>query len=64
MRAVTALKDFIAKARMHKILTIILHTMQMTQTTSLPEPKIVFDSGCDCLTPSMAMVLSIHALHL
>jgi hypothetical protein len=66
MRVVSAPKDFIVKAKMHKVLTIILHTMQMTQAMSLLEtkPKIVFDIGCDHLSPSMAMVLFIHALHL
>jgi hypothetical protein len=40
--------------------------MQMTQATSLLEakPKIVFDINYDHLAPSMAIILSICALHL
>jgi hypothetical protein len=38
----------------------------MTQALSLPKvkPKQIFYIGRDQLTPSMAIVLSIHALHL
>ncbi len=38
----------------------------MTQATSFPEvkPKMIIDIGYDHLAPSMAVVLSIHALHL
>ncbi len=38
----------------------------MTQALSLPEvkPKQIFYIGRDQLTPSMAIILSIHALHL
>jgi hypothetical protein len=59
-------KDFIVKAKMHKVFIIILNIMQMTQATSLPnvKPKIIFDIGCDHLAPSMATILFIHALHL
>jgi hypothetical protein len=62
----TAPEDFIAKAKMHKVFIITLNTTQMTQATSLPKvkPKIIFDIGCDHQTPSMATILSIHALHL
>jgi hypothetical protein len=51
---------------MHKVLTIILHTPQVTQAMSLLEakPKWIFYIGCDQLTPSMAIILFIHALHL
>jgi hypothetical protein len=40
--------------------------MQVTQTTSLLEtrPDIIFDIGCNHLAPNMAIILSIHALHL
>ncbi len=33
---------------------------------SLPEtkPKTIFDIGCDHFAPSMAIVFSIHDLHL
>jgi len=66
MKTVTTPKDFIAKAKMHKVFTIILHTIEVTQATSLLEakPKTIFDIGYDHLTLSMAMVLPIHALHL
>jgi hypothetical protein len=37
----------------------------VTQATSLPEaqPKTIFNIGGDHLTPSMAIIISIHALH-
>jgi hypothetical protein len=40
--------------------------MQVTQATSLLEakPKNIFDIICDPFTPSMAIILFIHALHL
>jgi hypothetical protein len=58
-------KGFIARGRMHKVFTIILHTSQVTQAMNLPKtkPKQFFYIGCDQLTPSMAIILSIHALH-
>ncbi len=51
--------------KMHKVLTIILHTPQVTQTTSLPKakPKWIFYISCDQLTPSMAIILFVFALH-
>jgi hypothetical protein len=66
MCALIAPKDFIARGRVHKMFTIILHIMQVTQTTSLLEtkPNIIFDIGCDHLAPRMAIILSIHALYL
>jgi hypothetical protein len=62
MNALAAIEDFIAKAKTHKVLIIIMHIMQVTQTTSLLEakPKTIFDIGCDHL----AIVLFVHALHL
>ncbi len=56
----------IARGKVHKIFTIIMHTSQMTQATSLLEtrPKQIFDIGYDQLTPNMAIILSIHALYL
>jgi hypothetical protein len=38
----------------------------VTQATSFPEvkPKIILNMGCDHLAPSMAIILSIHALNL
>jgi hypothetical protein len=40
--------------------------MQVTQITSLLETKAknIFDIGCDDLGPNMAILLSIHALHM
>jgi hypothetical protein len=66
MYALTAPKDFIVRGKVYKVLTIILHIIQVTQTTSLLETrsKIIFDIGCDHLAPNMAIILSIHALHL
>jgi len=65
MNKLTAPKCFIASGKVHKVLTIIQYTPQMTQTTSLLEtkPKKVFYIGCDQLMPSMAIELFIHALH-
>jgi hypothetical protein len=65
MNTVITLKCFIACGA-HKVFTIILHTLQLTQATSLPEtkPKQFFHISCDQLTPSMGIILSIHALHL
>jgi hypothetical protein len=64
--AFIAPKGSIMRGQMYKVLTIILHAMQVTQAMSLLEikPKIVFDIGCDHLAPSMPTILSIHALHL
>jgi hypothetical protein len=66
MIALTTPKCFIASGRVHKVLTFILHTLQVTQATSLPKakPKQKIYIGCDQLTPSMAIVLFVHALHL
>jgi hypothetical protein len=38
----------------------------MTQATSFFEvkAKTILDIGCDHLAPNMAIILSIHALHL
>jgi hypothetical protein len=66
MRALTKPKHFIVRGNVHKVLTIVLHTTQVTQTTSLLEvkPKFFFDISCDHLAPSMAIILFIRALHL
>jgi len=66
MGALTTLKGFIVRSKMQKVFTIIMHTPQMTQATNLPKvkPKQKIYVGCDQLTPSMAIILSIHALHL
>jgi hypothetical protein len=66
MCAFIVLENFIARGRVHKVLIIILHIMQVTQTTTLLEtrPNLFFDMGCDHLAPNMAIILSIHALHL
>jgi hypothetical protein len=49
MSALTTPKCFIASGKMHKVLTIILHTPQVTKATSLLEakPKQFFYIGCD-----------------
>jgi hypothetical protein len=49
----------------HKVFAFILHTTQVTQAMNLSkiQPKIIFNIGGDHLTLSMAVVLSIHALH-
>jgi hypothetical protein len=54
MNALIAPKCLIANAGMHKVLTIILHTLQMTQATSPPKvkPKWIFYIGCDQPTPT------------
>jgi hypothetical protein len=64
MSTLTALKDFIAKARVQKVLTIILHTMQVTHPTSLfkVQLKTIFDIGHYHLAPSMPIVLFVYAL--
>jgi hypothetical protein len=51
---------------MQEVFTIILHTLQVTQSMSIPEakPKWIFYIGCDQYTPNMAIELSIHAFHL
>ncbi len=51
MNALIALKYFIPRAKVHKVLTIMLHTMQMTQVMRLREtkPKTIFDIDCDNL---------------
>ncbi len=43
-----------------------LQTLQMTQATSFPKakPKIIINISCDHLAPNMAIILSIHVLHL
>jgi hypothetical protein len=66
MCAPTTLEDFIARSSAHKVLIVVLHTTQVTETTCLPEakPKTIFDISCDHLAPNMAIILSIHALHL
>jgi hypothetical protein len=66
MCALTALEDFIARANAHKVIIVILETLQITQAMSFLEvkPKIILNIGCDDLAPSMAIILSIHALHL
>jgi hypothetical protein len=58
----TTLKGF----KTHKVLTIIMYTPQVTQVTSLfkAKAKQFFYIGCGQLTPSMAIILSVHALHL
>jgi len=66
MNTLAAIDDFIAEAKMHTVLIIIMHTMQVTQATILLEakPKTIFDSGCDQLAPNMAIILFVLALHL
>ncbi len=66
MNTLTTLEGFIARATMHKVFTIIQHTLQVTQAMNLPKakPKWIFYIGCDQLTPSMAIISSIHEGHL
>jgi hypothetical protein len=66
MCAFIAPKDFIVRANAHKVFIIVMQTLQVTQATSFckVKPKIVFNIGCDNLTPNMAIIFSIHALHL
>jgi hypothetical protein len=65
MNTFTTLEGFIVRGRTHKVRTIILHTMQVTQAMSLLEaqPKIIFNINDDHLTPSMAIIIYVHALH-
>jgi hypothetical protein len=51
---------------MDKSFAIILHTMQMTQASNLPkiQSKHIFNIGCNHFGPSVAIVFSIHALHM
>jgi hypothetical protein len=65
MNTLTTPKCFNAKGKAHKVFTIILHTMQVIQATSLPkvQPKSIFNISGDHLTPNMAIVLYVHALH-
>ncbi len=66
INAFITLEGFIARSKAQKVFTIILYTMQVTQAMSLLEaqPKIIFNINGDHLTPNMAIILSIHALHL
>jgi len=65
MNILIVLESFIVKGKVHKVITIILHTMQVTQAISLREaqPKIIFNINGDHLTSSMAIILFVHALH-
>jgi hypothetical protein len=64
--AFTAPKDFIAKANLHKVFIVVLHTPQVTPTTSLlkVKPKTIFYISCDHLAINMAIILSVHALQI
>jgi len=64
--ALTAPKDFIARANAHKVFIVVLHTPQVIQAMSLlkVKPKIIFYISCDRLAPNMAIILSIHALQI
>jgi hypothetical protein len=66
MCALTTPKDFIVKANVHKVVIVVMQTPQVTQATSFPKAKakIILDIRCDDLPPSIAIILSIHALHL
>jgi hypothetical protein len=41
-----------------------MQTLQVIQATSFPKAKPKTIISCDNLAPSMAIILSIHALHL
>jgi hypothetical protein len=64
MSAFTTPKRFHYENQSTKFFINILHTTQMTQAISLlkAKTKTIFYIGCDHLTLSMAIVLSIHAL--
>jgi hypothetical protein len=64
--ALTAIKDFIARANAHKVFTVVMQTPQVTQAMSFFEVKFktILDIGCDHLAPRMAIIFSVHALHL
>jgi hypothetical protein len=64
MSTLTELECLIANARARKVFIIILHTLQVTQAMSLPKakPKLFFYITCDQPTPSMVIVLFVHAL--
>jgi hypothetical protein len=66
MNAFIAPECLIMNAKVHKVITVILHALQVTQAISLLEAKHkwIFYISCDQFTPSMAIVFSIHALHL
>jgi hypothetical protein len=51
---------------MNQAFTVVQHTTQVTQIVSFYEPqaKTILKINCDHLGPTMAIVLSIHALHL
>jgi len=65
MNTFTAPEGFIRRGKAHKVLTIIMHTTKVTQAMNPLEvqPKIIFNIGGDHLTPSMAIILFVHALH-
>jgi hypothetical protein len=60
------LDNFVVSTKMDKSFAIILHTMQMTQASNLPkaQSKYILNIGCDHFGPSVAIVFSIHALHM
>jgi hypothetical protein len=64
--ALTTPKDFIARANVHKVFIVVLHTLQVTHAMNLPKvkPKTIFYISCDHLAPNMAIILSIHALQI
>jgi hypothetical protein len=66
MCALTTPRDFIARASAHKVLIIVLQTLQMTQAMNFSKAKlkIILDIGCDHFTPNMAIIFFMYALHL
>jgi hypothetical protein len=64
MNTFTTPKGFIVRSKAHKLLTIMLHTIKKTRAMSLPEaqPIIIFNINGDHFTPSMAIILFVHAL--
>jgi hypothetical protein len=51
---------------MNQTIAIHLDITQVPQITNLlnVKTKIIFDIGCDGFRPNVAIILSIHALHL
>jgi hypothetical protein len=60
------LGNFVANNRTYEAIVVDFHTMQVIQIVNFFETKAktIFDVGCDHFGPSMAIILSIHALHI
>jgi hypothetical protein len=60
------LGNFISNTKMDEVIVIDMHTTQVTQTLNLlgTKTKTIFNIGCDHLRPNMAIIFSVHVLHL